>query len=141
MRHYAHDSYQEAEILCADPLQLVRLLYRGALEEIGKARQCLAARDIAGRSRAITKALQILAELALSLDHERGGQLSRSLVEIYDYVQRLLVDANCRQIDAPLAEAQKLMSTLLEAWEQCRPATAADAPQPEREHEPVSCAG
>ena len=38
MRPYANHSYQEAEILSADPLQLVRLLYRGALDEIVRAR-------------------------------------------------------------------------------------------------------
>ncbi len=140
MRHHFYDSYQEAEILSADPLELVRLLYRGAGEAIAQARKCLAGGDIAGRTRAINKAFTIVTELAFSLDHGKGTGLSRTLVELYDYIQRLLIDANSRQVDAPLAEAQTLMSTLQEAWENCGPA------QPVREREeceytPIRCAG
>ena len=142
MRHYANDSYQEAEILSADPLQLVRLLYRGALDEIVRARSCLAMRDIPGRVRAVNKAIRIVTELAVSLNHQQGGEISRGLVELYDYVQRLLIDANCRQADEPLAEAQKLMSTLQEAWENCW--SAADrrsTAKEECEYTPLNCAG
>jgi flagellar secretion chaperone FliS len=142
MRHFAYDSYQEAEILSADPLELVRLLYRGAIEAIGEARQCLAAREIAGRARAINKALRIVTELAFSLDHRNGAGLSRTLVELYDYVQRLLIDANCRQVDPPLAEAGELMATLLEAWERCDAGSRAPGHKDEEcEYAPVSCAG
>ena len=142
MRPYGNDSYQEAEILSADPLQLVQLLYRGALDEIVRARGCLATRDIAGRTRAVNKAIRIVTELAVSLNHEQGGEISRGLVELYDYLQRLLIDANCRQVDGPLAEAQQLMTTLHEAWESCRPATARrPGTQQEYEYTPITCAG
>ncbi|MGA3025215.1 MAG: flagellar export chaperone FliS [Bryobacteraceae bacterium] len=142
MRHYVYDSYQEAEVLSASPLHLVRLLYRAAIEAIAAARRCLAARDIAGRTRAVNKALRIVTELAFSLDHQQGAELSRTLVELYDYVQRLLIDANCRQVDPPLAEAQKLLATLQEAWEHCEPAPDARASErQECEYAPVSCAG
>jgi len=142
MRPYANTSYQEAEILSAEPLQLVLLLYRGALDEIVRARGCLAMRDIAGRARAVNKAIRIIAELALSLNREQGGDISRGLVELYDYIQRLLIDANCRQADGPLAEAQNLMTTLQEAWEHCAPATHRCAgAQEESEYTPINCAG
>jgi flagellar protein FliS len=142
MRHYVNDSYQEAEILSASPIELVRLLYRGAIRAIETARQCLAARDIAGRSRAINRALKIVTELSCSLDRQKGAELSRTLVELYDYVQRLLIDANCRQVDPPLAEAQTLMTTLQEAWENCESPPPARSPeQQESEYAPVSCAG
>jgi flagellar protein FliS len=142
MRHYVYDSYQEAQILSASPLGLVRLLYRGALEAIATARRCLAARDIAGRTQAINKTLKIVTELAFSLDHQKGAELSRTLMELYDYIQRLLIDANCRQADPPLAEAQTLMTTLQEAWENCESAPRARfAEQQECAYTPVSCAG
>jgi flagellar protein FliS len=142
MRHYVYDSYQEAQVLSASPLELVRLLYRGAIEAIRTARQCLEARDIAGRSQAITKALQIVAELSLSLDRQKAAELSRTLGELYNYIQRLLIDANCRQVDPPLAEAQELMVTLQEAWEKCEPSRKT-LPSEEEEgvYAPVSCAG
>jgi hypothetical protein len=33
----------------------------------------------------------------------------------------LLQDANFRQIEEPLVELEKLLGTLLEAWERCEP--------------------
>ena len=78
MSHNGHDAYLEGRILSADPLELIRLLYQGAATRCGEARRPLADGDIAGRSRAITKACDILAELMNSLDRERGGEISRT---------------------------------------------------------------
>ena len=134
MRTNAYQSYFENEILSADPVKLVQLLYRGALDAIGCARGYLKSGDIQARSKALTKAIDILAELVHSLDHTRGGELSQNLGRVYDYTQRLLIESNSRQIDAPLAEAERLLSTLLEAWLHCAPAAQAE------DYEPLSCA-
>ena len=112
----AYQNYFENEVLSADPVKLVQLLYRGALDAIGCARGYLASGDIQARSRALTKAVNILTELVHSLDHDRGGEISQNLMRVYDYTQRLLIEGNFRQIDAPLAEAERLLSTLQEAW-------------------------
>jgi len=153
MRTNAYQSYFENEILSADPVKLVQLLYRGALDAIGGARQYLAAGDIQARSQALTKALNILTELIQTLDHARGGELSQNLLRVYDYAQRLLIDANARQADGPLAEAQGLLATLQEAWksattveqspEPMRMAATANRPQAYQQaavYEPLSCA-
>ena len=65
-------------------------------------------------------------ELATSLDHERGGEISQRLALLYDYIQRRLLEANLQQSDAPLAEVLGLLSTLSEAWAGVR--KAQDAP-------------
>jgi flagellar secretion chaperone FliS len=110
-------NYLESEVLTADPLKLVELLYRGAINAIQIARTAVKNRDIKLRSRQIGKALAIVNELALSLDHSRAEQISRQLVELYDYMGRRLVEANIQQIEAPLAEVSGLLATLLEGWQ------------------------
>jgi flagellar secretion chaperone FliS len=110
-------NYLESELLTADPLKLVELLYRGAIDAIQIARTAVKNRDIKLRSRQIGKALAIVNELALSLDHSRAEQISRQLVELYDYMGRRLVEANIQQIEAPLAEVSGLLATLLEGWQ------------------------
>lgn len=127
--------YLHNEILSADPIQLVRLLYKGALKSIAEARALLRAGDIRGRSREVMKAHAILTELAQSLDHARGGELSRNLAALYDYVQCRLLDANFRQRDEPFAEAESLLRTLLEGWEQCQiVADSAHVPPPDEDY-------
>jgi len=113
----AHDAYLESRVLSADPLELIRLLYGAGIESVREARRCLRAGDIAGRSGRISKAHEILTELAGSLDMEKGGELSLRLGQLYDYMQRRLIAANLEQADGPLSEVLGLLSTLSEGWE------------------------
>jgi flagellar secretion chaperone FliS len=55
------------------------------------------------------------------LNHEAGGVLSQNLAGLYGYVMRLLIEANAKQIETPLAEVEALMSSLAEAWKACSP--------------------
>ena len=114
----AYKNQQDWDILGASPLELVRALYRGAIQAIRQARTCLANGQIRERSAAITKACAIVQELAISLDKEVGWDVAASLAELYVYIHKRLGDANIEQSDVPLAEAEKLLNTLLEAWSQ-----------------------
>jgi flagellar protein FliS len=117
--------YVENEVLSADPLGLVRLLYAGALDAVGQAREHLAAGRIRERSHSINRAMQIVAELQGSLDPERGGAIAQSLAELYAFVQGRLIQANARQ-DAPaLDDAARILSTLYEGWKQISGGSAA----------------
>ena len=121
MRTKGYQDYLEDEVLSANPLKLVRLLYQGALDSIASARRSLQEGNIRARSRSIDKAMAIVRELSGTLRHEQGGEISRTLAELYDYVQKLLIRANVEQIDPPLAEAERLLNVLLEAWQTCEP--------------------
>jgi flagellar secretion chaperone FliS len=122
------DAYLESQVLSADPMELVRLLYRAAGDATRSASAHLAAGRIAERSHQISKAYAILLQLSASLDHARGGTLSRSLAELYDYMQRRLLEANLRQKAEPLVEVEGLLAKLLEGWDQIRPAPEHSAP-------------
>jgi flagellar protein FliS len=116
MWNNAHEVYLENRVMAADRLELVRMLYSGAMEAVRTARAELAAGRIAERSRAIGKAYRILAELATSLDSTKGGEVAERLLELYDYMMRRLNDANFHQKDEPLSEVLDLLDTLAEAW-------------------------
>ncbi|SRR5882724_3267567 len=108
----------EASVLTAEPVELVRSLYRGALDAVGDARACAAESDAAGRSAAVSKAVNILRELAFSLDPASEPGMARNLLELYDYMQRRLLAAQLERSEAPLAEVAGLLATLAEAWDQ-----------------------
>jgi flagellar protein FliS len=111
-----YNNYLENEVLHADPLRLVQLLYRAATGSVSAARHHLAAGSIAERSKQINKALSILHELLDSLDREKGGEIAQRLGELYAYMTTRLIDANVQQSDVPLAEVERLLGTLTEAW-------------------------
>lgn len=115
-----YQNYLESEVLSADPVKLVELLYRGACDAVELARRHLRAGDIMARGRAITKASNILAELLQTLDVERGGELARNLREVYDYLLRRLSQAHLEQNEEALTECARLLATLLEGWQSCQ---------------------
>jgi len=113
----AHNAYLESRILSADPMELVCLMYQAAVSEVREARRHLQEKNIRGRSNSITKVQNILSELTTVLDHQRGGQFSKNLAQLYDYMMRRLTEANFKQVDEPLAEVLGLLATLKEGWD------------------------
>lgn len=112
-----YQMYFESSVLTATPLELVAMLYRCALDNIAEARRCLAEGDVAGRVQPVNRAFDAVAELNLSLDHRKGGDLSRTLAELYGYISHKVVQGHCTQTDEPFAEAAQLLSTLGDSWE------------------------
>lgn len=112
-----YQAYTEGKIFSENPLSLVIALYQGALDATRQAERCLKTGDIAGRSKAINKALGIITELLISLDHAKGGEISQNLKQLYSYMQVRLLDAHAKQQGEPIAEVAKLLSVLLEGWE------------------------
>ena len=108
----------EARVLSATPIELVQMLYDGAIDAIQCARRHLAEGRIKDRSSSISKAIAILAELRGSLNHEKGGELSATLGGLYSYIQRVLLDANFHQKEDGLAESERLLKTVREGWAQ-----------------------
>jgi flagellar secretion chaperone FliS len=133
MWNNGHDAYLESRVMAADPLELVNLLYQACRQAVRDAREYLAAGRIGERARSISKACEILIELASALDHSRGGEISQRLAQLYEYMHRRLLDANMRQSDEPLVEVLGLLNTLSEAWEGVhrpapKPAMQAESP-------------
>ena len=120
----AYTNYLEGQVMAADPIELVRILYVEALNSIRDAREALRDGRIRDRSNAITRAQSILIELAASLDMEKGGDIARSLAELYPYIISRLTLANFEQNTEPLEEARRLLTTLLEGWQGCHGAAA-----------------
>lgn len=123
MLRSAQDAYLETKVMSADPVELIALLYQTGVSAVQEARRHLAAGEIMERSKAITKATNVLIQLTVSLNHERGGELSRRLASLYEYMLHSLRDAHYRQRDEPLAEVLSVLATLAEGWEGVRSAT------------------
>ena len=137
MQHHAAHEYVENDLLDKDPWDLVCLLYSKAIEKLNQALAHLGSGDINERSKAISRAMEILLELTSSLDGEAGGEIAANLARLYEYIFERLAEANAKQERAPLEESIHLLSTLHEGWQQARPQseiqpTRADALPPEQ---------
>ncbi len=109
-------AYLETAIHSAGPEELVRLMYDAALQAVGRAKRHARSGETESRSREISRAHAIVAELALALNHEAAPKLARDLAELYDYIQRRLIEAHALRSEDILDEVSRLLATLLDGW-------------------------
>jgi flagellar protein FliS len=107
----------ETGVAAASPQRLIVMLYDGALAALAEARAHIIAGRTAQKGRAIGKAISIVDEgLKAALDVGQGGEIARSLMQLYDYVSRRLLIANLRDDVALIDEANQLLTELRGAW-------------------------
>jgi flagellar secretion chaperone FliS len=108
--------YLQAEVQSRTPLELVVMLYDGALRFCTEARDAITQKDVARRGRAISRAMAIVSELHCTLDMEAGGDVAQSLDKLYSFVRDRLMDASIRQDVRSIDEAARVLTTLREGW-------------------------
>jgi len=120
----------ESQVLAADPHKLVLILFDGALNAIDLGRAHIAAGNLAGKTRAISKAIEIVDEgLRVSVDRKAGGELGDRLVQLYNFTTMRLLQANLRNDVAALDEARRILAGLREAWARIAPSPTAARPR------------
>jgi flagellar protein FliS len=120
------EAYQQTLVQSRSPLELVVMLYDGAVRFTTEAIDAHAAQEIAKRGQAISKVIAIVGELQSTLNVANGGDVAIELDRLYTYIQQRLLDVTMKKDPAALTEVQKLLSTLRDAWTQiANPALAA----------------
>lgn len=102
----------------ASPHRLIVMLLDGALEKISAAKGFMQRGEIANKGNYISWAISIVEGLRLSLDMEKGGEVSENLNQLYDFMQRRLVQANAENNEAMLDEVSGLLTTIKSAWQE-----------------------
>jgi len=118
-------AYQQVQTESRSPLELVVMLYDGALVSLRQANEAAARGDLRQRGASVSRVLSIVGALRETLDLTEGGAVAAELDRLYDYVTCRLLDATARHDAAALAEVQVLLSGVRDAWHQI-----ASRPQP-----------
>jgi len=119
----------ESGVLSASPHQLIVMLFDAAQTSIRAARLHMQAGNIPEKGKAISRAVDIINRgLVEALDHERGGELAGRLGQIYDYVTRLLLQANLRNDQQSLDQAANLLEEIGSAWREIAPQVGESRP-------------
>ncbi|TLS17598.1 MAG: flagellar export chaperone FliS [Betaproteobacteria bacterium] len=125
----------ETAVTTASPVQIVVLLYEGAISAIATAKGEMERRNVAQKAKLINKAIDIIEGLRNALDFQQGGDIAPSLNDLYLYMVQRLSIANLKNDPSILDEVSRLLTELLGAWEILAngtntPAADADAPPP-----------
>lgn len=117
-------TYFNTHVQSRTPMEIVVLLYDGALRFLGQAREAMQQHDLVTKRDALSRGLAIVTELQGMLNLEEGGEIAARLDGLYTYIHGCCLDANTQRNPARLDEALRLLTTLRSAW-----AEVAGAPQ------------
>ncbi len=109
-------TYRQTQVQSRTPLELVVMLYDGALTFLRQGRHAIEVRDIAARHTATSKALAIVSELQSTLNMADGGEIAQRLDELYSYVNRRILDASRDNAVGPIDDALRVLETLRDSW-------------------------
>ena len=112
------DAYYQTHVQSRSPLELVVMLYDGALRFLDQAAEAMDRGDMASKAMALSKAFAILAELQNTLNVKDGGDVARQLDALYSHMHDRLVAANVERSSAPIRDVMKLLTPLRDAWSQ-----------------------
>ena len=106
----------QSGVEAASATHLITMLLDGALERVVKAQGHMERGELAEQGEVIGKVIDIVASLDSYLDHDTGGEVSKTLEALYDYIVRQLYLANTKQNVSLLEEAASLLSEVRAGW-------------------------
>ena len=96
--------------------QLVQLLYSELVAALRAAAHAAEQRNFRVKSERVTRATAILFALESGLDHERGGEVSKTLARLYAGARRTVIDASVGDSAAPFRETADTLAEIAAVW-------------------------
>ncbi len=106
----------ETGVASADPHRLILMLLEGAIASTAFAKNEMQRGHLAAKGEAISKAINIIGELDLSLNMDVGGEIAENLRRLYDYMSLQLVDANLHDDEKKLDQVVQILTELKAGW-------------------------
>ena len=101
----------------ANPHQLIQMLYQGALDNLMQSLGHIERKEYEAKGQTIGRAITIIGGLQGFLDHEKGGDLSRNLDSLYDYMAVRLYEATSENDLEKVKEVINLLREVKQGWD------------------------
>lgn len=114
------NAYRETNIKTASQGKLIIMLYEEAIRQMEVAMRGLGSAEprLDTINNSIIKAQDIITELMVSLDFEKGGDISNNLYSLYVFFNKQLMQANVQKNTELITPIFDMMKDLKEAWAQ-----------------------
>lgn len=114
----AYNAYKTNSVNYASKEQLLLMLLDGAVKFAKIGRQAIIDKDIKKSHENIVKTQDIFYELMATLDVAKGGDWASSLMNIYNFIVKRLIDANIKKNVAIMDEVIPLIEDVRDTWNQ-----------------------
>lgn len=101
----------------ASPHRLIQMLMEGVLQRLAEAKGAIQRGAMADKGTAMGKAITIVSGLRDSLNKEVESEISTNLDDLYDYMQRRMLEANLANSEEMVDEVMALMRTVKSGWD------------------------
>lgn len=116
-----YQAYQHASVNVkasgADIHSLVGMLFDGFLDELARVEGHIQAKRHDKKAQSIEKLLKILGGLDASLDQEKGGEVAKTMHNLYEFTGQALLKASLRDSLTDLEDARQVMTDLRDGWQ------------------------
>jgi flagellar protein FliS len=118
----AQYTYQATQISTATKEQLLLITYDIAIRSCRMAEAALGAdnesQDYDLAHREIVRAQEVIRELMVTLNTEKGGEMAQNLMRLYDYMYQQLVEANIKKDARKVRSVLTMLEDLKSTWEE-----------------------
>lgn len=113
-----NNSYLKNQVMGASPIKLVVMLYEGSIRSMKMAKAAIEKQDVVQAHTQLVKAQNIIAELKSSVNTDVDVTISQNLINLYDFCNEQLLQANLNKDSSLVDNAINTMSELLVSWKQ-----------------------
>lgn len=113
-------NYKETKVMTASPMELILMLYDACIASLKKAEEAFKIETpdkFQEINNNLLHAQNVIVELTVSLDFEKGGQIAKNLHNLYDFCSNQLTKANIKKEVAPIRNVRETMTELRETWQ------------------------
>ena len=118
----AQYTYQATQISTATKEQLLLITYDIAIRSCRLAETALdnnnQSQDYDQAHREIVRAQDVIRELMVTLNTEKGGEMAQNLMRLYDYMYQQLVEANIKKDASYVRSVLTMLEDLKSTWEE-----------------------
>ena len=111
-------AYRETQIKTASQGRIIVMIYDEAIKQVDAAISGLSGGtgSLEKVNAALVKSQDLITELMVSLDFQRGGEIAENLFTIYLFFNRQLSQANIKKDPTPLRNVRTMLADLRSAW-------------------------
>lgn len=111
-----YQAYKQNSVNTATPAELTLMLYNGCLKFIKLAKIAMDENKIEQRNINLVKAQDVVQELMLTLNMD--VDISKSMLQMYDYIHHRLIEANTKNSVEILTEVEEYIVEFRDTWKE-----------------------
>lgn len=120
MAHASLSKYRQVTVSSVkemNPYEQINLIFSNIIGKLAAAKGFMERKEIEKKGGAISDSIVLLGALQDTLNMEKGGEISANLMELYNYCQSRLIDANTQNSPEILSEVSDIIKEIKQGWD------------------------